>query len=115
FRATQRTKDLRLAIKEKIFRPGIPPGAFIPEPQFSVEQWRHKAAMARDNYVRVVYAGNLCHPGNRASLVKVTERKFQEAPHGTTTAYLRQSFFLIVRQPEMEYSFLGASDQRHFP
>ena len=83
--------------------------------QFSVEQWRHKAAMARDNYVRVVYAGNLCHPGHRASLVKVTERKLQEAPGGTTTAYLRQSFFLIVREPVKDYGFLGGSDQRALP
>jgi hypothetical protein len=65
--------------------------------------------------VRVVYAGNLCHPGHRASLVKVTERKLQKAPDGTTTAYLRQSFFLIVREPVKDYGFLGASDQRAFP
>ncbi|HKE34475.1 MAG TPA: hypothetical protein VKB66_04705 [Candidatus Acidoferrum sp.] len=84
-------------------------------PQFSVEQWRHKAAMARDNYVRVVYAGNLCFPGHRASLVKVTERKLQEAPDGTTTGYLRQSFFLIVREPVKDYGFLAAADQRAFP
>jgi hypothetical protein len=96
--------------------PQEPTGAFLPGvTQFSVEQWRHKAAMARDNYVRVVYAGNLCHPGHRASLVKVTERKLQEAPDGTTTAYLRQSFFLIVREPVKDYGFLGASDQRAFP
>jgi hypothetical protein len=93
-----------------------PPGAVAPqEIRFSVEQWRHKAAIARDNYVRVVYAGNLCHCGHRASLVKVTERKLQEAPDGTTTAYLRQSFFLIVREPLKEYGFLGAPDQRGFP
>ncbi len=93
-----------------------PTGAFLPGvPQFSLEQWRHKAAMARDNYVRVVYAGNLCHPGHRASLVKVTERKLQEAPDETTTAYLRQSFFLIVREPVKDYGFLGGSDRRAFP
>jgi hypothetical protein len=96
--------------------PQEPTGAFLPDvPQFSVEQWRHKAAMARDNYVRVVYAGNLCHPGHRSSLVKVTERKLQEAPDGTTTAYLRQSFFLIVREPLKDYGFLGAHDRRAFP
>jgi hypothetical protein len=91
-------------------------GAFLPDvPKFSVEQWRHKAAMARDNYVRVVYAGHLCHGGHRTSLVKVTERKLQKAPDGTTTAYLRQSFFIIVREPVKDYSFLGAPDQRAFP
>jgi hypothetical protein len=93
-----------------------PAGAFLPAvPQFSVEQWRHKAAMARDNYVRVVYAGNLCHCGHRASLVKVSERKLQEAPDGTTTAYLRQSFLLIVREPVKDYGFLGDPDRRALP
>jgi hypothetical protein len=96
--------------------PHDPAGAFLQGvPVFSVEQWRHKAAMARDNYVRVVYAGNLGHPGNRASLVKVTERKLQPAPDGTTTAYLRQSFFLIVRQPVIDYEFLADDNRRAFP
>jgi hypothetical protein len=96
--------------------PHEPTGAFLPDvPIFSVEQWRHKAAMARDNYVRVVYAGNLCHCGHRASLVKVTERKLQKAPDGATTAYLRQSFFLIVREPIKDYGFLANADRRAFP
>ncbi len=96
--------------------PQEPTGASLPGvTQFSVEQWRHKSAMARDNYVRVVYAGNLCHPGHRASLVKVTERKLQKAPDGTTTAYLRQSFFLIVREPLKDYGFLPGPDKRAFP
>ena len=84
-------------------------------PPLSVQQWRHKAAMGRDNYVRVVYGGYLVHGGHRASLVKVTERKFQQNPTGNTTAYLRQSFFLIVREPEKDYSFLAPSDQRGLP
>ena len=82
---------------------------------FSVQQWRHKATMARDNYVRVVYAGYLAPGGHRASLVKVTERKFQLSPSGNTTAYLRQRFFLIVREPEKAYGFLPANLQRGFP
>jgi hypothetical protein len=82
---------------------------------FSVQQWRHKAAMARDNYVRVVYAGYLAPGGHRASLVKVTERKFQLSHSGNTTAYLRQRFFLIVREPEKDYGFLPANVQRGFP
>src|SRR5258708_35753716 len=70
---------------------------------FSVEQWQHRAAMARDNYVRVVYAGFLLPFGNRASLVKVTERKLQPTFNlllggGPTYAFLRQRFFIIVRE-----------------
>lgn len=44
----------------------------------SVMEWKHIATMARDHYVRVVYAGFLFPFGHRASLVKVTERKFQK-------------------------------------
>ncbi len=90
----------------------------IPGQPFSVLQWRHIATMGRDAYARVVYAGYLCHPGHRAALVKVTERKFQLNPSGQTTAYLRQRFFLIVRQPEMDYSaanFLTPAQQRELP
>jgi hypothetical protein len=85
---------------------------------FSLEEWRHQATMARDNYVRVVYAGYLFPFGNRASLVKVTERKLQSINNGPTTAYLRQTFFIIVREPEKAYdapNFLTAEQQRGFP
>jgi hypothetical protein len=82
---------------------------------FSVEQWRHRGTMARDNYVRVVYAGYLLPFGHRASLVKITERKFQSIDSGPTTAFLRQRFFIIVREPEKSYSFLSAAQQRALP
>ncbi|MDQ1427494.1 MAG: hypothetical protein QOK39_970, partial [Acidimicrobiaceae bacterium] len=85
---------------------------------FSLEQWRHLAAMARDNYVRVVYAGFLCPGGHRASLVKVTERKFQPDSAGRTTAFLRQRFFIVVREPVKDYhspQFLTDSQRRGFP
>ena len=53
-------------------------GAWDPtmESKLSVEEWRHRATMGRDHYVRVVYKGYLFPFGHRASLVKVTERKF---------------------------------------
>ena len=46
----------------------------------SVEEWRHRATLGRDHYVRVVYAGFLFPFGHRASVVKITERQF----HGET-------------------------------
>ena len=82
---------------------------------FSVLQWQHRAALGRDNYVRVVYAGFLLPFGNDASLVKVTERKLQSINGGPTTAYLRQKFFVIVRQPTMSYSSLTDAQQRNLP
>jgi hypothetical protein len=68
----------------------------------SIEEWRHRSAMGRDNYVRVVYKGFLFPFGHRASLVKITERKFVPR-NGYMTAYLRQRMYIIVRQPEKVY------------
>jgi hypothetical protein len=82
---------------------------------FSVEQWQHRGTMARDHYVRVVYAGFLLPFGNAASLVKVTERKFQAIDGAPTTAYLRQRFFIIVRQPTIPFNALTGAQQRHLP
>ncbi len=42
----------------------------------SVEEWKHRGTMGRDHYVKVVYKGYLYPFGHKASLVKVTERKF---------------------------------------
>jgi len=78
-------------------------GAWDPLPPMSIETWRHRGTMGRDHYVKVVYAGYLFPFGHRASLVKITERKFQKAPNGQTTAYLRQRMFIIVREAEKTY------------
>jgi hypothetical protein len=77
-------------------------GAWDP-PGLSVEEWVHRASMARDHYVKVVYRGFLFPFGHRVSLVKVSERKFH---NGNATAenepgnpaYLRQRYFLIIRE-----------------
>lgn len=74
-----------------------------PSPQLlAVEEWRHRAVMGRDNYVRVVYKGYLFPFGHRASLIKVTERKFHKNKPGNP-AYLRQHMYIIVREPEKSY------------
>ena len=83
-------------------------------PGLSVEEWVHRATMARDHYVRVVYRGFLFPFGHRVSLVKVSERKFHNgAKDGNgqpvieqvagNTAYLRQRLFLIVRERERSF------------
>jgi hypothetical protein len=71
-----------------------------------LEQWRHEASLGRDHYVRVVYAGFLCPFGHAASLIKVTERKFESLsgdPSSERVAVLRQRFFIIVREPVKTY------------
>jgi hypothetical protein len=83
-----------------------------------LEQWRHQASLGRDHYVRVVYAGWLCPFGHAASLVKVTERRFQSLlPNGPQRiAVLRQRFFLVVREPVRGYAGVNhAHAGRDFP
>jgi hypothetical protein len=66
-----------------------------------LSQWRHLATLGRDHYVRVVYAGFLMPFGHAASLIKVTERKFENlaADDPRRVALLRQRFFIVVRRP----------------
>ncbi len=75
-----------------------------PPTGYNLGEWRHVATMARDQYVRVVYLGWLLPFGHPAALIKVTERKLQPIPAGTARgAYLRQRFFIVVRQPRLTY------------
>lgn len=82
-----------------------------------LEEWRHLATLGRDHYVRVVYRGFLKDFRHAASLVKVTERKFEFLP-GTKNrvAVLRQRFFIIVREPVKHYNGAGHEfGGRNFP
>jgi hypothetical protein len=72
----------------------------------AVEEWRHRATLGRDQFVRVVYAGRLFPLGHRASVIKITERRFHEDKPGHT-AYLRTRMFLIVREPQRRYRNTG--------
>lgn len=75
-----------------------------PPTGYNLGEWRHIATMGRDQYVRVVYLGWLLPFGHPAALIKVTERKLQPIPAGTARgAYLRQRFFIVVRQPRLTY------------
>ncbi|MFO0887939.1 MAG: hypothetical protein U0790_02210 [Isosphaeraceae bacterium] len=77
--------------------------------EVDLEQWRHLATLGRDHYVRVVFAGYLCPLGHAASLVKVTERKFETlGPDpwrpNQRIAVLRQRFFLVCHERVKHYS-----------
>lgn len=70
----------------------------------SLRDWRHRATMGRDNYVRVVYGGYLYPYGHRANLTQVTERKFKRPEGGgPITAYLQQRVFITVEEPIKAY------------
>ncbi|MGO8701998.1 MAG: hypothetical protein ACLQVY_30310 [Limisphaerales bacterium] len=89
-----------------------PPPVHFPQETVSLDlgEWSHLATQGRDHYVRIVYEGYLYPFGHRASLVKVTERKFvppgaPDLPTGafSVTVYLRQHMFIVVREPELSY------------
>jgi len=85
-------------------------------PGVDIQAWSHKTAMARDYFVRVVYAGYLFPFGHAASLVKVSERKFESQADGGRAAVLRQRFFIIVREPVRTYPGQNqAFEGRDFP
>lgn len=79
-----------------------------PEETLDLSEWQHVATQGRDHYVRIVYEGELLPFHNRASLVKVTERKFKEDSSGRIVANLYQRNFIIVREPE---KIFGSSDR----
>jgi hypothetical protein len=78
-------------------------------------EWTHKAAMGRDSYVRVVYAGYLFPFGHRAALIKVTERKILHGTKYGPIAALRQRAFIVVREPVKTYRNTGLRDTRVNP
>ncbi len=84
-----------------------------------IEQWRHLATLGRDHYVRVVYKGYLCPSGHAASLIKVTERKFEyldKEGEKNRVAVLRQRFFIVVRERVRQYNGEGHDfEGRNFP
>ncbi|MCC7076896.1 MAG: hypothetical protein IT198_07195 [Acidimicrobiia bacterium] len=77
-------------------------GNWADSPFNSLVEWRHRATLGRDHYVRIVNKGYL-HPfGHRAVLVRETERRFRD-DNGTRGAYLLLRAFVVVTQPVREY------------
>jgi hypothetical protein len=84
------------------------PDGMIPD-SFDIVEWIHRATLARDQFVKVVYAGYLWPFGNKAVLIKITERKAVRVKRdGPLIAYLFQKFYIQVRQPTK--TFLGEND-----
>lgn len=88
---------------------------FDPRPELvDISAWTHRSAIGRDYYVRVEYSGFLFPWGHRATLVKLTERKFQWRDDDNPVdrmALLRQRFFIIVRDRMIAYP--GDAPQPH--
>ena len=76
-------------------------GEWVPPKGMDLEEWAHRAAIGRDYFVRIVHAGWLFPFGHRASLVTITERRFETGP--AHAALLRSRQFVVVREPLREY------------
>jgi hypothetical protein len=89
---------------------------FGDDPQFDLATWQHRAAVGRDNYVRVEFTGVLFPYWHEASLVTISERKFLANPSGAgpRTAYVWSESFLLIRQPLMAYQN-GSLLQQNWP
>lgn len=74
-----------------------------PPQQLDLSEWVHLATQGRDHYVKIVYEGELWPFRHPAALIKVTERKFEEAK-GIVGAYLMQRMFIVVRKPVMDFA-----------
>jgi hypothetical protein len=74
-------------------------------PSFSFASWTHIAALGRDAYVRATYRGRLFPLMNRATMVKITERRFEPSAidNGSPVAYLRQYIRILVDEKEVAY------------
>lgn len=87
------------------------------EPNTGVESWVHRGAWGRDSYVRIVERGALFPVGHEATLISVSERRFEHQGQGAPIAVLRKRNVLVVRQAVKTYPVFGEtqSDGRAFP
>ena len=76
----------------------------VTDSSVTLQEWRHDASMARDQYVRLVYKGYLLPFGFPASLIRITERLFKSNTEGKKVAVLIQRMYIVVRQPEVSYN-----------
>ena len=86
-------------------------------PAFSIERWRQRTVLGRDVEVEVVYKGYLYPLGFKASLVKLTERRFAlNEGNGRYTAFLIQRIFIRVGERDKTFPALGQPNgSRRFP
>jgi hypothetical protein len=84
---------------------------------FSVERWRQRTVLGRDVVVEVVYKGFLFPIGHRASLVKLTERRFVAMTQGgPPVATLIQRMFLRVGEPVKDFpAYAHPNKARRWP
>jgi hypothetical protein len=108
--------------------PRIPPDRLGDIERLELQQYKHIASQARDQFVRTVRAGVLCGTGHRASIVTTSERIQTHLQQVGTdaagfpliggSAYLIQRKEVVVQEPELDYGLLAeayVSEGREMP
>ncbi|HEX7276305.1 MAG TPA: hypothetical protein VF244_02930 [Acidimicrobiales bacterium] len=94
-------------------------GAWEPTGPYSLEDWRHRATMGRDSYVRTVKRGFLMPFGHKAAFIDIDERQFRKVEGHPEAAYLVKRQFIVVREPlkrfGQEQARYQPQDGRGFP
>jgi hypothetical protein len=87
-----------------------------------LKEWKHKATLGRDHYVRIARGGYLFPFGHKAVEIKITERRFANAPimpgvatSGRKHAYLYTSTFIVLLEPTRVYENTDHLRDRAFP
>jgi hypothetical protein len=82
----------------------------------SVARYQQATVLGRDIYVEVMFKGFLLPFGHRASLVQVTERRFELDPGGSVTSYLVQRMYIQRGTKTERFPGLGQPySGRQFP
>ena len=108
---------------------GEPPAPFVARDKtprrlfreaLGLEKFEHRTSYGRDVFVQVSYKGFLFPIGHRATLLRLTERRFLPYRNNRRrrfpTAYLVQEEFIVVRKPVKTFPALNQPNQgRGFP
>jgi hypothetical protein len=79
--------------------PNVQDTSIDPDWFSDVVEWDHRAALGRDNFVRVIHSGFAYHWGHQLVLLEITERKLEPAQtppnQGEIGAYNRKKFQIV--------------------
>lgn len=82
-------------------------------PDLDLQEWRHRAVMGRDSFVRVVERGYLMPFGHKVIKTTISERQIRPAGTNPPSAYLVQRIFITLREPVKRFGVAEAPRQPH--
>lgn len=70
----------------------------FPEANLDIAEWKHRATLGRDHYVKVAKVGFLLPFGHRAVLIEVTERTFTPEQPGNPAFLYKRAFIAVIER-----------------